>query len=397
MSQELINRNADLKRLRDEGYFVQIRGGLLLLREVPYVNQERQVCYGTLISTLTMAGEQTKRPDTHVVCFDGAFPCHADGSALNQISNVTGNFDLGHGLVAKHKFSSKPADGYSDYYHKMTTYATILCGPAATLDPKISPRVFRIPDDDDEESVFEYTETASGRAGVEALSQRLSTDVLAIVGLGGSGSYVLDLVAKTPAKEIRLFDGDEFLQHNAFRTPGAASIEELREAPLKVDYLKGVYSQMHRKIVVHGEYLNADNIDLLDGVTFAILCLDGGPAKQLVMEKLEAIDATFIDIGLGLELDGDSLGGILRVTTSTPDQRDHVRKRVSFASQDDDGLYASNIQIADLNALNATLAVIKWKKLRGFYRDLEKEHHCTYTTDGNLLLNGDQHASTSTA
>ena len=83
MSQELINRNADLKRLRDEGYFVQIRGGLLLLREVPYVNQERQVCYGTLISTLTMAGEQTKRPDTHVVCFDGAFPCHADGSALN--------------------------------------------------------------------------------------------------------------------------------------------------------------------------------------------------------------------------------------------------------------------------------------------------------------------------
>jgi hypothetical protein len=336
-----------------------------------------------------MAGEQTKRPDTHVVCFDGQFPCHADGSALKQISNVSGNFDLGHGIVAKHKFSSKPADGYSDYYHKMTTYAAILCGPAATLDPKVSPRAFRVPDDDDEESVFQYTETASGRSGIEALSQRLSTDVLAIVGLGGSGSYVLDLVAKTPVKGICLFDGDEFLQHNAFRTPGTASIDQLREAPLKVDYLKDVYSRMHRKIVVHGEYLNADNIDLLDGVTFAFLCLDDGPSKKHVMEKLEAIDATFIDIGLGLELDGDSLGGILRVTTSTPDQRDHVRKRVSFASQDDDRLYASNIQIADLNALNATLAVIKWKKLRGFYRDLEKEHHCTYTTDGNLLLNGD--------
>ena len=42
-----------------------------------------------------------------------------------------------------------------------------------------------------------------------------------------------------------------------------------------------------------------------------------------------------------------------------------------------------------MNALNAVLAVIKWKKLRGFYRDLEREHHCTYTTDGNMLLNGD--------
>ena len=52
-------------------------------------------------------------------------------------------------------------------------------------------------------------------------------------------------------------------------------------------------------------------------------------------------------------------------------------------------MYASNIQVADLNMLNAALAVIKWKKLRGFYRDLEGEHHCTYTTDGNMLLNGD--------
>jgi hypothetical protein len=36
------------------------------------------------------------------------------------------------------------------------------------------------------------------------------------------------------------------------------------------------------------------------------------------------------------------------------------------------------------------LAVVKWKKLRGFYRDLENEHHSTYTTDGGMLLNGDQ-------
>ena len=50
---------------------------------------------------------------------------------------------------------------------------------------------------------------------------------------------------------------------------------------------------------------------------------------------------------------------------------------------------SSNIQVADLNALNAVMAVIKWKKIRGFYRDLEHEHHSTYTTDGNMLLNSD--------
>ena len=34
-------------------------------------------------------------------------------------------------------------------------------------------------------------------------------------------------------------------------------------------------------------------------------------------------------------------------------------------------------------------AVIKWKKLFGFYADLEHEHHSAYTIDGNHLTNED--------
>jgi hypothetical protein len=38
--------------------------------------------------------------------------------------------------------------------------------------------------------------------------------------------------------------------------------------------------------------------------------------------------------------------------------------------------YHTNIQIAELNALNASLAVIKYKQLRGFYRtDIPADHH----------------------
>src|ERR1700690_893320 len=71
MSHELINRSPDLKRLREGGYFVQIRGGLLLMRDVPYVNSQRQVCTGTLISTLNVAGEVARTPETHVMNFAG--------------------------------------------------------------------------------------------------------------------------------------------------------------------------------------------------------------------------------------------------------------------------------------------------------------------------------------
>jgi len=390
MSQEPLSRSPDLKRLRDEGYFVQIRGGFLLVRDVPYADANRRVRTGTLISSLTLAGEVAQRPDTHVVYFDGDYPCMANGAPIAQISHQTGDMNLGNGLVVKHSFSSKPDAGYNDYYEKMTTYAAILSGPATVLKPGITPRTFAAPEAGVDD-VFNYTETASDRDGIGALTERLVDERLVIIGLGGSGSYILDLTAKAPAQEIRLIDGDEFLQHNAFRAPGAPSLDELRDAPKKVDYYKAIYSRMHRGIVAHPVDIGPDNLHLLEGATFAFICIDGGEPKRLIVDWLEARNIPFVDVGMGLELVDGSLGGILRVTASTPAKRDHVHKgRISFADgNEEDDLYASNIQVADLNALNATLAVIKWKKIRGFYRDLEQEHHCTYTTDGNMIINGD--------
>lgn len=389
MSRELINRSPDLRRLREDGYLIQILGGFLIMREVPYVDAAGNVRTGSLISSLNLAGDITQKPDDHTVYFDGEHPCDARGAALSKIHNASKNFNLGNGLTAKHRFSSKPKEGYADYYEKMATYATIIAGPAAVIQPGVTPRLSREPDEG-EESIFNYVETASDRVGIGVLTDRLAVDRVAIIGLGGTGSYILDLVAKTPVPEIRLFDGDDYLSHNAFRGPGAPTIEQLRESPKKVDYYREIYSKMHRGITAHPVFLDEGHLHLLDGTTFAFLAMPGGVAKRAAVEKFEAMGVSFIDVGMGLELVDDSLGGILRVTTSTPEKRGHFRSRVPVNQGDDDDIYSSNIQTADLNAINAALAVHKWKKLRGFYRDLEGEHHSTYTTDGNLVLNDDQ-------
>ena len=390
MSPAPFARSADLKLLREEGYLVQIKGNFLVLREVPYLNAKKELKRGALVSTLNMAGDVTRVPETHVMHWIGEYPCNVDGSPIEALRHQDNPTDLGQNLVARHGFSNKPEGGYRDYHHKMTTYVSVISGPATTLFPGASARGNAIPEEE-EKSVFNYIETASGRAGIGALTERLAEDTVAIIGLGGTGGYVFDQVAKTPAKEIRLFDEDDFLSHNAFRGPGAPSLDELREVPLKVDYWAGIYSRMRKGIVSHPVALDASNVHLLDGVTFAFICIDDGPAKKAVIAKLEEIGASFVDVGMGLQLDDGSLGGILRVTTSTPTMREHVHGgRIDFSDDQGEDLYATNIQVADLNALNAIMAVIKWKKLRGFYRDLEREHHSTYTTDGNMLLNGDQ-------
>jgi hypothetical protein len=147
---------------------------------------------------------------------------------------------------------------------------------------------------------------------------------------------------------------------------------------------------MHRGIVAHESYIDAENVEQLRQMDFVFLCLDSGSVKKLIVEKLEEFGTSFIDVGMGLYMYEESLGGTLRITTSTSEQRERVRSRIPFSDGDGHNEYARNIQIADLNALNAALAVIKWKKLFGFYLDYEHEDHSTYTVELHLLTKEDQ-------
>jgi len=393
MSQKPISRSADLTRLRNEGYDLEIRSGHLLVKDVPYVAAGRIVKRGILVMPLKLAGDVTVKPENHVAHFIGEFPCRADGTPITTIGEkCNGRTKLGEGVEINHTFSAKPmpSGSYENYYDKVTQYVTLLSGYAQKIEQGATAKTFRpVAAGAEEETVFKYIDTASTRAEIGAVTAKLATvKKVAIVGVGGTGSYVLDLVAKTPVREIHLFDGDDFLQHNAFRSPGAPSLEELVAKPKKAAYLKGIYDKMRNGIFVHESYVGPESVEELRDMSFVFMCLEG-PAKKLIMEKLEEFGLPFIDVGMGAYLSEGFLGGILRVTTSTPAQRDHVRKRVSFEGDADRNEYATNIQIAELNALNAALAVIKWKKLAGFYQDLDFEHHCTYTIGGNMLRNED--------
>ncbi len=395
MSQRLIDLNPDLKRLRDEGYDIDLLAGHLVIREGPYVNSNREVQRGVLVSELEMNGDKTLPPQNHVAFFAGEYPCDHSGNQLSRVVNSAIQKQIDTSLKVDFLLSSKHKDRpYRDYHEKMTRYIEIFSSYAhAIVGEGATARVFPAVRVDEKESVFWYVDTASSRAGITGVTQNLELPKVAIVGVGGTGSYVLDLVSKTPVHEIHLFDGDTFSNHNAFRSPRAASLEELDRKPHKVTYFAEHYSRMHRHIIPHDYFITAANAKELADMSFVFLCLDKGGAKKAIVDTLAAHDIPFVDLGMGVQLDSNGrLGGQLRVTTSTSRLRDHVTEkgRISFADPDGDNDYASNIQIADLNALNAALAVIKWKKLFGFYRDLEDEHFSVYDIDGNCIVNEDQ-------
>ncbi|WP_432887791.1 hypothetical protein ACQPYH_06075 [Kribbella sp. CA-245084] len=197
-------------------------------------------------------------------------------------------------------------------------------------------------------------------------------------------------MAKTPVADILLVDGDVFENH-VFRAPGAPTLQQLRERPTKAEYFQAIYSPRHKTIRgradVPGRRQPRDSGR--DDIRF--LASDDPLSKAPIIAWLEERGLPFIDVGMGIEEVDGRLTGLLRATTSPPNWRDHAHAngRLPAADLHEDD-YGRNIQTADLNALNAQLAIVRWKRHLGCFADLTRQGFSTYSVATNAIANEDQ-------
>lgn len=386
MSARVISLNQDLKKLRDEGYELEIKEGHAIIHNVPYLNVDQTIQRGIFISPLRMNGDLVKYDGNHVIFFQGTHPYRADGQPMSGIDHCAYSGRVVAGNRVNFSFSNKPQGGYRDYYEKFTRYIEILQVEAQAIDPTVTAKTFkRIAED--ENSIFVYADTNASRATITDITDKLRCQKIGIVGLGGTGSYVLDQVAKTPVSEIHLYDGDIFCQHNAFRAPGAPCKELLEESRRKTDYFAEVYGHMHKGIVSHPVFVTEANTHELTALDFVFLCMDTGEHKRVIINTLMEYNIAFIDTGIDISEHNRELLGTARTTSvcfgDTVSDMDVqvVEENISFEPVTDADLYRSNIQTAELNAFCALMAVIKWKKHCGFYQDLCPYQNRVYNTN----------------
>lgn len=394
MLEALINHSGDLKKLQDEGFVMEVRDGWLVIHHVPYVNTMREIKEGTLTMVLCTRGMKTEKPNDHIAQWVGEWPCDVAGNKLPSLVNP--NLKTGHCpkyvpsyyLSCHPEAKEYPPNGdYPTYYEKVETYFGLIAGPAFNMDKDCWNRINKPIVIQTVDSPLEYMDTNASKAGITQLNDVFRNLKVAIIGLGGTGSYLLDMIAKTAVQEIHLFDADVFNTHNAFRAPGAPSVDVLTEAPRKVDYFAKLYSKMHKNIIPHCEMVSDSNLPKLDSMDYVFFSLDKVAPKKLIANHLISQGIPFIDSGMGVDLQSDcKLSGLIHVTVGTRLKYDHLSDVFGDEAADDD-LYSTDIQIAELNALAASLSIIKWKKLLGFYADTEQEYLSVYGINDNDIEN----------
>lgn len=123
--------SADLCRLESR-HNVSVDGDYLLLHGVPYRSEDGAKKCGTLISVLYVQGEgdaRATRPPTgsqeHMVYWIGENPFRANGRPMFGSPNVQ-QIQMAGSTHDVLWFSRKPPDGFTDHYHKLSTYHRLI-------------------------------------------------------------------------------------------------------------------------------------------------------------------------------------------------------------------------------------------------------------------------------
>lgn len=133
MSRELIDHSDDLGRLEAEGYKLRIvDDAYLVIDGVEYVTPAGKEGVGQLMMPLTLQGNTTVKPDTHVAYWEGERPHRAGGGPLEALLMPDASpQDAGPSFPAVFMFSAK--SDYRDYHHKVSTYVELLNREARML------------------------------------------------------------------------------------------------------------------------------------------------------------------------------------------------------------------------------------------------------------------------
>ena len=289
---------------------------------------------------------------------------NADGTAIGN--HIAGDGETWSAISIKKGAQGSPEDDGSarDLIHR---YAKQIVGAVSAAGYSETASLAK-------RGPFKIPNTFEARAALGPVQDRIREQRIAVIGLGGTGAYVLDLMAKTPVPEIHLLDADEVEWHTFMRAPGAPTTEEIasrRRNPLtKVAYYHSMYASLREGIFPHavridspsmfGKFLSSHPVD------FAFVCIDqkkdsDSPRQDVVYETLSEAEIPFIDSGVSITLEDDTVRGA--VTTSFYAEGSEAwREAIPNARVEGNVPGYRNVQVPEVNALAASLAVMEWRR-----------------------------------
>ena len=348
-----------------------IEGDTLTVGPVPYLLKSGAVGHGELICHLEREGQRLRAPSDHTVGWVAEErPHNRGGEALEKLIHNDAPQAWANGMTSICGMSRKARErGYSDYGEKMFAYARLIARETGKNWRRESVGSGVVKDGNN----MVDQETGLTRSAIGDMDGLFRKEKLAVIGAGGTGGFIVDMIAKCDVASIDIYDDDIVSQHTQLRWPGVVNRNVVEEHRNKAEYLAQIYaSRTNRNIRGHALRVGGSNLTFFRDKTMVFVAVDRGRDRREILTGLTGMGVNFIDCGIDMRCAADGLTASARVVRTAP--HDDLRKRTELVEKTPDkdageGMYEAAVQTAEVNALNATLAVIAWKQGLGFYKD----------------------------
>ena len=372
MSPTPTNHEAQLADVLQAGFDCCVEDDTLTVEPIPYRLSGGGIGHGSLICHLNRNGGDIAPPADHTAAWIGdEVPHRRDGRPMDRLIIDQSRNTWSNGETSVCVMSRRGPKPYPNYGQKMLTYARLIAREAVADWRASSPGVISVKDVN---HLVDH-ETGLNRARVGHLNALLAKENVAVIGAGGTGAHIVDLVSKSNVRQIDIYDPDHVSAHTQLRWPGIVERRIVEGKTNKAEYLAALYARRtNRNIQGHPFAIGKDNLTYLNGKTMVFVAIDKGPARREILTSLADMGLNFIDCGIDLQGNDGPLTASLRIIRCQAEQSAEKRSELAMlapggANAADDDLYAQNIQTGEMNSLNAALAVIAWKQGIGFYRD----------------------------
>ena len=126
----LVNHNDDIRRLVEKGYAVAFDSNYMIVRDITYLDAERKLQIGAIVTKLVFIDENHVIQDDHQIFFAGSVPHNLDGTPIPNLGGGATQLALGEAskdVVVQRSFSNKPriAGKFQDFYEKIESLSLI--------------------------------------------------------------------------------------------------------------------------------------------------------------------------------------------------------------------------------------------------------------------------------
>ena len=355
------------------GWRIEVSKNRISLSEVPYRQESGetgrcQITVDTQNDGLTMKTPEHVRNARHAATLTGV----SGGRAYQANGEAVGNVIWTDGSDTCVISIMPDAGEYVNAWHALIVYATSVASPAGSVEQE------------QVERIFEFEIEGEDSREMKTWRDRARGQKIEIIGLGGVGLWILDLMSKTYVSEISIWDGDVIEGRNLLRVPGWASQEAIGRN--KAEYFGEHYQRYRKGISIHPEYWQQDkHRNVFDESSFVFISVDDVDARTALCETLVQKGIPFIDVGMGIELEEGRVRGSCQVFYSG-ENPGRWRTAIPTAEGPEGAKAYYDLQLADLGALNAALAVGVWRRHIEQYGDEERDWLTRYLIEENDLL-----------